>query len=195
MSRVCSVSVRESDSVTVDPHFADVYRRNYRYIYAYCRRRTDADRVDDAVAETFLVAWRKRDQLPDGPDILPWLYRVAYRVLLHQWRGAARRHRLRERAAGVALDMPALPEQHIVQNQEAQMVLEATARLRPIDQEILRLSLWEELSHAEIASVLDLQPAAVRKRLSRAVRNLTREFNRLEGRPMSTPVASKGGAR
>lgn len=181
--------------MTVDPRFADVYRRNYRNIYAYCRRRMDVDRVDDAVAETFLVAWRKRDQLPHGPDALPWLYGVAYRVLLHQWRSAARRNRLRQKVAGIAPDMPALPDQHLVQSQESHMVIQAATRLRPIDQEILRLSLWEELTHAEIAAVLSLEEPAVRKRFSRAVRNLAREFDRLEGRSSTTPLAPKGGVR
>jgi hypothetical protein len=37
-------------------------------------RRTFAARVDDAVAERFLVARRKRDQLPDDmPKVLPYV--------------------------------------------------------------------------------------------------------------------------
>ena len=40
--------------------------------------------------------------------------------------------------------------------------------LAPVDQELLRLSLWDELSNPEIAIVLDLEPDAVRSKLFRA---------------------------
>jgi len=42
------------------------------------------------------------------------------------------------------------------------------AELRPVDQEILRLSFWDELSNSEIAQILDIEPHAVTMRLSRA---------------------------
>ncbi|MBA3360744.1 MAG: hypothetical protein ACR2NT_04825 [Acidimicrobiia bacterium] len=38
--------------------FAEVYRLYGKHIRAYCTRRTDHSDVADAVAETFLVAWR-----------------------------------------------------------------------------------------------------------------------------------------
>lgn len=75
------------------------------------------------------------------------------------------------------------------------MVLEAASRLRRIDREILRLALWEELSHSDIAMVLDVRVDAVRQRLSRALKNLAREFERLERKPSPTPVAKRGGVR
>ncbi len=179
----------------VDARFAEVYERHYRAVYAYCRRRTDADRVDDAVSETFLTAWRKIDQLPGDEVALPWLYAVAHRVLMHQWRSSTRRGRLEDRLATMGVETPPLPDQHVVSTQESRMVLEAASRLRRIDREILRLALWEELSHSEIAMVLDVRPDAARQRLSRALKNLTREFDRLEQKPSPTPVARKGGVR
>jgi RNA polymerase sigma-70 factor (ECF subfamily) len=54
----------------------------------------------------------------------------------------------------------------------------ALAALRPNDREILLLSLWEELSIAQIASVMGLQPANVSVRLHRAKARLRREFLR-----------------
>ncbi len=64
-----------------DARFVDLYQRYYRHVYAYCRRRTAADKVEDAVAETFLVVWRKIGEVPPGDEALPWLYSVAHRVL------------------------------------------------------------------------------------------------------------------
>ncbi len=176
-----------------DARFAEIYESHHRQIYAYCRRRLDADEVEDAVADVFVTAWRKIDDVPSDSQTLPWLYGVAYRVLLHQWRSSARRRRLSRRLSSLGVERPAIPEDYIVLNQDSQRVIEATSRLKPIDQEILRLSLWEELRHAEIADVLDLKAEAVRKRLSRALSNLTNEFNSLE-KVAGNAVAQKGGA-
>ena len=71
-----------------DVLFAQLYQRHHGSIRSYCRRRLATDRVDDAVAEIFLTAWRRIDDVPAGDDALLWLYRVAYRVIGHEWRGA-----------------------------------------------------------------------------------------------------------
>ena len=176
-----------------DARFVDAYERYHRAVFVYCRRRVSADRVEDVVADTFLTAWRKIDQVPDGDETLPWLYGVAYRVLMHQWRGTSRRQRLEDRLSSIGVDSPSSPEEYIVSTYESERVLEATSKLKTTDQEILRLSLWEELSHGEVASVLNLNVEAVRKRLSRALQNLTKEFNRQDGRRSQSPAAQKGG--
>lgn len=163
-------------------------------MYAYCRRRTSADRVEDAVAETFLVAWKKIDEVPRTPDSLPWLYAVAYRVLAFQWRRISRRKRLESRLTSLGASWPDQPEDFIVAKYDSRQVLSAASLLKHADREILRLSLWEELSHSQIAVVLDINPDAVRQRLSRALRRLAAEFDRLERRPHHSPAADKGGA-
>lgn len=38
----------------------------------------------DAVAETFLVAWRRLPEVPSGEEARPWLYGVARRTLANQ---------------------------------------------------------------------------------------------------------------
>jgi RNA polymerase sigma-70 factor (ECF subfamily) len=48
--------------------------------------RPTRDERFEGLAETFLVAWRRLDDVPDDP--LPWLYRVARRVLANQRRSA-----------------------------------------------------------------------------------------------------------
>lgn len=176
-----------------EARFGDLYARHHRAVVAYCRRRVSGDRVDDVVADTFLTAWRKLDQIPDGDGTLPWLYGVSYRVLMHQWRGTARHERLKGRLMSMGVDSAGPFDDYIVSGYESDRVLEATSKLNTIDQEILRLSFWEELSHAEVALVLNLNVEAVRKRLSRALSNLTKEFNRLEAHRSRSRTAEKGG--
>jgi DNA-directed RNA polymerase specialized sigma24 family protein len=44
----------------------DLFRRHEPAVVAYVRRRAPADVVDDIVAETFLVAWRRLDDARPG---------------------------------------------------------------------------------------------------------------------------------
>ncbi len=179
-----------------DARFVDLYQRYYRHVYAYCRRRTAADKVEDAVAETFLVVWRKISEVPSGDEALPWLYSVARRVLGHQWRGASRQSRLESKLAsvGVSASVSASAEEYMVVDQESRQALDALSKLRRSDQEILRLSVWEELPHREIAEVLGLNTDAVKKRFSRARKKLAQELNRLEKDHSKSPAVQKGGA-
>jgi hypothetical protein len=49
------------------------------------------------VAEVFLIAWRRLDDVPFGNEARPWLFATARRVLANQGRANARRRRLSEK--------------------------------------------------------------------------------------------------
>ena len=175
--------------------FAQLYNRHYRPIHDFCRRRVTSDLVDDAVAETFLTAWRRLDDVPIGDEALLWLYRVAYRVIGHQWRSTARRRRLEDRLRSVVHRPASAADESIVDGHEHHLVLAAAARLDETDGEVLRLVAWEQLSFADIAALLEIEPNAVKQRLQRAKQNLAREYCRLEAHQTSTPDAPTGGVR
>lgn len=159
---------------------------------AYCRRRADPSDVDDLTAEVFLVAWNKIEQIPTGDAALLWLYGVAFRVVNRRWRTSARGGRAMERLKMV-VDVASVstPDAVVVQGEEYRTALRAAARLALADQEILRLTLWEELSHVDAAEVLGIEVGAVRQRAHRARRRLGDEYRRLTGeRPV--PPARKG---
>ena len=59
-----------------DAMFNRTFDLHYEAVQIYCFRRLRADDVNDAVAEVFLVAWRRIDQLPAGRE-LPWLYAIS----------------------------------------------------------------------------------------------------------------------
>ena len=112
-----------------ETRFADIYTRYGRLVHAYCARRTGSSQAADAVAETFLVAWKKIGQVPPGDAALPWLYAVAYRVLSHQWRSAARSRKLLARLNGLAQIEPPSPDLVLLRNEEHQAVFKAASRL------------------------------------------------------------------
>ena len=178
-----------------DALFHELYRRYYRPIRAYCRRRLPHDVVDDAVAEVFLTAWRRLDDVPAGDGALVWLYGVAYWVIGHEWRSTARRRRLDVRMRSVVGHRASAADETVMDGDECRIVLDAVARLSERDAEVLLLVAWEHLSVVDIAAVLHITPNAVSQRLYRARRNLGREYRRLQSRSNSTPNGPTGGAR
>ncbi len=146
------------------------------------------------MSETFLVAWRRIDDLRDEDTALLWLYRIAHHVIAHERRSIERRRRLVERLGTVRPHDPPGPEDTAVVDEEVSRVLRAAAGLNPSDTEVLRRASWERLSRAEIATVLDLEPNAVSQRLHRARANLTRNDERMDHHVDHSPAAREGGA-
>ena len=130
------------------------------------RRVEQPEDAADVVAETFLVAWRRRHEMPAGDEARLWLYGVARRVLANHHRGGLRRKRLgdrlRQRITAAVVGRP---------GQRGGRSARCPGRAGParrLDREVLTLTVWEGLEPREAAAVLQLSPAAVRTRLSRA---------------------------
>jgi len=160
-----------------NPHerVAHLYEAHAGRLAAYALRRTSAADAGDVVAETFLVAWRRHDEIPDEPESLPWLYGVARKVLANQHRSSDRRGRLHDRLATQFVDATAeasADASRVEDSERFGRVASALDRLSDDDAELLRLTAWEGLTPAEIAAVMDLQPNAVRQRLHRARKRL-----------------------
>jgi RNA polymerase sigma-70 factor (ECF subfamily) len=162
-----------------DAKFTEIYARYGKQIQAYCARRTDRSQVADAVAETFLVAWRRLDQIEDVDSALPWLYGTAYRVMSNQWRSKARARSLVRRLRDLAVAHPGATDSIVIRSEQSELVMLAASRLKAVDREVLRLELWEGLSHSEIAIALAITPDAARQRAFRARRHLATEYEKL----------------
>ena len=160
-----------SEGTVDDARFGSIYDAHRGALVAYCRRRLPRDLVDDVMAEVFLTAWRRIDQIPPGSE-LPWLYGVARNAVANQQRSFVRRSRLAARVLSRRSD--AAPDTAVAQVGGDQTVLNALATLSKSDQELLRLRAWEELTSAEIGVVLGITASAVDMRLSRARRRFER---------------------
>jgi RNA polymerase sigma factor (sigma-70 family) len=147
-----------------------LYRDQARPILAYALRRVDdPEDAADVVAETFLVAWRRLDEVPNNTEARLWLFGVARRVIANRHRSERRRTRLAERLAeSLRTELAARP----IPAGEAAEVLRAIGELGDDDRELLLLVAWEELSPAEVAKVLGISSLAARSRLHRARRRL-----------------------
>jgi RNA polymerase sigma-70 factor (ECF subfamily) len=140
---------------TTEADFRAWYQRTSPRVYAYVRRySTEAD-CDDVIAEVYLTAWRRFDDLP--ADSVPWLIGTARNVLANSWRARGKRQRL----TAELVNLTALAD-----------LLRAISRLGQSDQEVLLLAGWDGLDSAGLATALGCSTTAARARLSRARRRL-----------------------
>lgn len=146
--------------------FRRTYDANFRAVVGYALRRvTVADDAADVVSETFLVAWRRRTDVPDDPgEARAWLFGAARRVLANHRRGEERRGRLSERLRH-ELAATARSAGH---EDDAAAVHNALGRLSEDDRELITLTSWEQLTPAELAVALGVPAGTVRTRLHRA---------------------------
>ncbi|GAA0945475.1 RNA polymerase sigma factor [Nonomuraea longicatena] len=152
--------------------FASVYAATYEQILGYAVRRCeDPEDAADVVAETFATAWRRVHALPDGDEARLWLYGIARKTLANHRRGRVRRqHHSAELDADVA-DLYAHDPDSAV---ELSTIARTFRELSDGDRELLSLVAWEGLDHAELAKVLGVSRNAVRIRLHRARKRLSR---------------------
>src|SRR5690349_1378594 len=69
--------------------FESCFREHYVRLLAFAMRRVSSREVaEDVVSDTFAVAWRRRDCIPEAP--LPWLYAIAANVIGQEYRSARR---------------------------------------------------------------------------------------------------------
>lgn len=153
--------------------FEALFREHVAGVASYCRwclrSRSDAE---DAVAEVFLVAWRRLDDVPAGEASRPWLYATARRVVANEARADGRRSRLNEKLNGQPVAIEQGEEEPL-----AGQVHEALAALAPRDRELLFLAECEGFTAAEIGRIMDRRPVTVRVRLHRAKRRFRVAFD------------------
>jgi RNA polymerase sigma-70 factor (ECF subfamily) len=160
--------VRHSE--TDRQRFAAVFLDLSPRVYSFARRYCDPVTAQDVTAETFLVAWRRMDQLPDAP--LPWLLGISRNVVRNQVRATVRRDRLVEAItsapatsrAGRAADVELL---------ERSLLAEALQQLTDRERESLLLVAWDGLTAAQAATVTGCSVNTFARRLSRARARLT----------------------
>ncbi|HEY0189155.1 MAG TPA: RNA polymerase sigma factor [Cellulomonas sp.] len=189
------VGSRPGGAAQPDPEarFTALFQQTRSALLAYAVRRV-ADPADaaDVVAEAFLVAWRRIDEVPSGDEARPWMFGVARRVLANTHRGERRRHALADQLRAAVVEVaPA------VDVDTATDVRRALEQLDEEDQELLRLTAWEQLARDEIALVLGVSRGAARMRLHRARRRLAAVLGEYQvpgpdvqppGRPTATRV-------
>ncbi|AQP44995.1 RNA polymerase sigma factor [Tessaracoccus flavus] len=143
--------------------FVSLYETHADRILLYCLRHLARATAEDAVADVFLTAWRRLDDVPEEPAA--WLYATARNVIRNRYRAQATGIATAERVARLQ-DLTA-DSAEVTAGRRADLAT-ALGALTDDEREALLLTVWDGLSGAEAASVLGCTPGALRVRLHRA---------------------------
>jgi RNA polymerase sigma factor (sigma-70 family) len=185
-SQMPSSGDRAHPPLDAERRFESCFRDHYAAVLAFSiRRLPDRSTAEDAAAETFAVAWRRRGLIPDEP--LPWLYGIALRVAANQRRSGERRRRLGERLEHEASSRESAAEPADALHRRDAFA-RAFERLAEPEREVLRLVAWDGLDTREAAAVLGCSAAAFRVRLHRARRRLAKHLEAAGHSPSERPT-------
>lgn len=168
--------VQEGGDIERQERFETMYRQHEQRVLGYALRRAPVEAAQDAVADAFLVAWRRFDELPADP--LPWLIETTRRTLANHRRSSGRQTLLAERLAHEHRDRTGLGGS--TDDREHGAALAALARLSVDDRETLALVAWDELTPTQAARSLGCTAAAYRVRLHRARRRFATALGEAE---------------
>ena len=159
------------------PDFDQTFSAHYDRIARVIRRVIhDPARAEDLAVEVFLKLWR--NPAAQGDQTQAWLYRAAVRKALDELRRRTRRSRY-EALCGFGRGN-ATPEDVRAASEAQDQVRRVLAALQPRQAELLLLR-SDELSYAEIAAALELNPASVGTLLARAQTAFRKEYEKHYG--------------
>lgn len=150
---------------------ADLYERYARRVHRYAIRMTgDEDAAQDVVQETFLRVQTSLHTLRNEESLEAWLFRIARNQVFTM---------LRQTRSGGGVDPEELqgegtPLEELIRGETAGIVRRMVAALKPEFREVIVLREYEELSYAEIASIIGESEDVVGMRLLRARKALAR---------------------
>ncbi len=139
-------------------------------VQAYALRHTDPDTAQDVLSETFLVAWRRIDDVPSSA--LPWLLVVARNLVRAARRAQRRRRELTEELVQLEAAAPLPDGAPEALATERDALLRGLAALTEREREAVLLVAWDGLAPADAAEVAGCTTAAFHVRLHRARRRL-----------------------
>ncbi|MDX6744568.1 RNA polymerase sigma factor [Actinocorallia sp. A-T 12471] len=157
-------------SLEAPERFAELFDRYARDVHGYVARRLGAQYADDVVAETFLVAFRRRERFDASRDSArPWLYGIATNLVARHHRAEKRFLRALERT-GVDPVAEAFDEGVVARvdaGEQQRALAGALARLSRGERDVLLLVAWGGLSYEEVARTLGIAIGTVRSRMHR----------------------------
>jgi len=146
-----------------EPAFTILFHRYKQPIFGFFSRRlTDSARTEELTQETFIALFRAAKRYEPRASFRTYLYAIAFRILRTDRRKSIFRTAfLGSPKAAESASTPSHTEDSL-------WVRRALAKLDTTDREIVMLREYQQLSYAEIATLLQIPLNTVRSRLFRA---------------------------
>jgi len=169
---------------TADPEaFGQIFDRHAATIHRYLARRVGRTLADDLTAETFLIAFRRRDEYDmSHADCRPWLYGIAANLLRGHQRDEIRQYRaLARTGADPVYDASEDSDARVTAADDVRALAGVLARLPAGERDVLTLIAQAQLSYPEVARALDIPVGTVRSRLHSARKRIRSALPELAG--------------
>ncbi|SRR5579884_366215 len=171
-----------------------LYSRYAPLIFDLAARRLDRSAAEEIVQDVFLAVWRgAASYVPERGSVRPWLLQIAHFRILNELRRRSRRPQLiedpdQERLAS-AFDTAPEPSEAVWHEFRRAAVRSAFDEL-PLPQRLaLGLAFFEDLSHEQVAAVLNLPLGTAKTRIRSGLQKL-----RVKLVPLVAALALVGGA-
>ena len=156
----------KSDQKAFDQIFRLLYSSLVKFSYKYLK---DKSAAVDVVQEAFMKVWQNRKDLTRNQSIKTYLFRTVRNLSLNYLRDTSR--------MTYGLETDSLIAEGNLSHQDSQheqlnLVKQWIETLPDRQKEILKLSRFEELSHEEIAMVLEISKRTVNNHIVSAMKKL-----------------------
>lgn len=158
--------------------FSQIFERHAAPLSSYFHRRLDSADAEDALAETFRIAFEKRESFAPASSVRNWLYGIASRLILKRKRQYARHLVAMQRLSPLSGD---LGSRGADESMTFNAVLLALTKIPAGERDALLLVAWDGLSYEEVAVVQSVPVGTIRSRISRARARVREAVTEVEG--------------
>jgi RNA polymerase sigma-70 factor (ECF subfamily) len=160
--------------------FWEIYHQYYQPVRGFIAGMVRNDwTADDLTQDTFISAGEKLHTLRDADKVKPWLFRIARNKCLDHFRRARNsREQSDSRTEMLESCRPALVQIQMEQSEMSSCVQEKIDKLPEAYRTVMVLFDILEMSHQEIAEILDEKVGTVKVRLHRARQALKEILNK-----------------
>jgi RNA polymerase sigma-70 factor (ECF subfamily) len=154
-----------------------LYGRFARPVFVLAAQALDRAAAEDIVQDVFLAVWRKADRFdPDRGTVRAWLLQIAHHRVLNELRRRSRQPELEQDADGRLLGEIAArdpgPAERTFAKHRRDLLASALDELPDTQREALGLAYFDDLTHEQVATRLDLPLGTAKTRIRTGLQKL-----------------------
>ena len=174
--------INESEELPMsEEHLTSVFTRMRKRLQRLAMQFLPSEEdADDALQEAFCRLWPRADALTNAEQAEAATTLTVRNLCIDEARRRNRRPTLELMPERDEADEPEPSPQEAMEREEQFALIEEILhqRLTPLQQQVLKMKEYEEMSYEEIATRLGMEQTAVRMNLSRARKQLREEFRK-----------------
>jgi RNA polymerase sigma-70 factor, ECF subfamily len=167
--------------------FSQHYKETYSVVYSGLCRKVAPHLAEDLTQQTFMKAWKARNQYTPGTNFKAWIQRIAFNTFINSYRKRKREWDVLEShfSKGDSLDTMARPETNpevLVGSKEEALYVHQFVNKYVQDDflSVVQKVALEERSYKEVAEMLQIPVGTVMSRLHRGRKNMEKHKGKLE---------------